>query len=432
MSLTMLLSRFFPFALVLTLTTACGRGGAPTNASGPPPIPVELTTLETSTVSDTSEYIGNLRSRRSVTLQPQVQGRISQIIAQPGDVVSAGEVLIQINPDRQEATITSSRAAVAAAEADVENAKASLIPLEADRRARVSDVRLQQQQYNRYLELLEEGAVSQETVDEFRNRLETAQAELNAAEAQITAQRSVIVSRERVVQQTLADVSGQRVELQYYQITAPFAGTVGDIPVKIGDYVSPSTQLLTVTQNEPLEVNVSIPSTRAAELRTGMTVQLLDQQGEVIGDSQIFFISPNVSNQSQSVLIKSLFANVEGRLRADQTIRTRIVWDSSPGILIPTTAITRLGGETFVYVAEEPQQPQAGQAPSEQAQPAPTGQASQGQAEQPQLIARQKPVELGDIQGNNYQVLEGLAPGERVITSGLLNLSDGAPIAPQS
>nr|WP_322720099.1 HlyD family efflux transporter periplasmic adaptor subunit [Nostoc sp. ChiQUE02]MDZ8233156.1 HlyD family efflux transporter periplasmic adaptor subunit [Nostoc sp. ChiQUE02] len=178
--------------------------------------------------------------------------------------------------DRQQAEIASSRAAAASAQADVESAKASLIPLEADRRAKASDVTLQQQQYDRYSTLYQEGAVSQEVLDGRRNNLDNAKAELDAAKARIEAQRSIVASKEKVFQQTSANVRGQQVELQYYQIIAPFAGTIGNIPTKVGDYVSPSTQLATITQNHPLEVNLSVPSERAANLRPGMTVQLIN------------------------------------------------------------------------------------------------------------------------------------------------------------
>ena len=139
-----------------------------------------------------------------------------------------------------------------------------------------------------------------------------------------------------------------------------------------------------------------------------------------MGTSRVFFISPNTTNDTQSILIKSLFENSNNQLRANQYVRARVIWNKRSGVLIPATAITRLGGQTFVYVAQE-QQAQPEQSQQEQAQP-----------EQPQIVARQKPVKLGAIQGNNYQVLEGLKPGERLIVSGILNLRDGAPITPES
>lgn len=398
-------SYLFPALLLLTFAGACRSVDPPASAESAS-VRVKLAFVRSGTIRETSEFIGTLESRRSLTLQPQINGRVSQILVQPGVEVTAGTPLIQINPARQQAAITSSRAAAASAQADLESARASLIPLEADRRAKASDVALQQQQYDRYSTLYREGAISRESLDERSNVLENAKAELDAAKARIKAQQAIIISKEKVFQQTLADVSGQSVELDYYQITAPFTGTVGDIPVKIGDYVNPSTQLVTVTQNQPLEVNLSVPSERASNLRQGMTVQLLDQRGNLIGNSQVFFIAPNVNNQSESILIKALFENREGRLRADQQVLARVIWDERPGVLVPTVAISRLGGKDFIFVAQ-----------------------SQGNAE---WIAQQRPIALGEIEGSNYQVIKGLKPGERIVVSGIQRLSNGTPIAPES
>jgi multidrug efflux pump subunit AcrA (membrane-fusion protein) len=394
-----------PSLLLLTLTSACRSVDPPANAETPA-VRVKLAAVERETVRETSEFIGTLESRRSVTLQPQIDGRVSQILVQPGAEVTRGTPILQINPDRQQAQITSFRAAAASAQADLESAKASLIPLEADRRAKASDVALQQQQYDRYSMLHREGAVSRENLDERRNLLENARAELDAAKARIQAQRAIIASKEKVLQQSLADVSGQRVELDYYQITAPFTGTVGDIPVKVGDYVDPSTRLVTITQNQPLEVNLSVPSERATDLRQGMTVQLVDQQGKLIGNSQVFFIAPNVNNQSESILIKALFQNPNGRLRADQQVLARVIWDERPGVLVPTTAISRVGGKDFIFVAQF--------------------------QESTRWVVQQRPIELGEIQGRYYQVIKGLQPGERIVVSGIQQLADGIAIAPES
>lgn len=392
--------------LVLAATGACHSTKPAVHAEGTPAARVKLASVQSGSIRETSDLIGRSESRRSVTLQPQISGRVSQIFVQPGTAITKGTALIQVDPDRQQTQVISFRAAAAAAQADLDNARASLIPLEADRRAKSSDASLQQQQYDRYSLLYQQGAVSRDVLDQRRNSLETAKAELDAAIARIQVQRSVITNKGKLLQQAQANVSGQQVELQYYQIKAPFTGVVGNIPVKVGDYVNPSTQLVTITQNQPLEVNISVPSERASNLRLGMMVQLINQQGRLIGSSTVFFISPTVNQQTESILIKTLFENRDGRLRADQQATARIIWDERPGVLVPTTAVSRLGGQNFIFVAQS--QPNT------------------------QLVARQKPIKLGDIEGNQYQVIEGLKPGERIVVSGVQQLSDGAVIAPDS
>ena len=137
-----------------------------------------------------------------------------------------------------------------------------------------------------------------------------------------------------------------------------------------------------------------------------MPVELLDAQNKVVGRSRISFISQGVNNETQSVLVKSLYENNDGKLRSEQFARTRVIWDKRPGVLVPTTAISRIAGQDFVFVAET--------------------------NEKSQRIARQQPVKLGEIQGNSYQVIEGLKAGEEIVISGIQKLSNGAPIVPES
>ncbi|MBD2774212.1 efflux RND transporter periplasmic adaptor subunit [Iningainema tapete] len=387
-----------------------GEKKAPAAASGPPPARVKLAPVQAGAIEDSSEFVASLESRQSVNLQPRVQGQVSQIFVKSGERVNSGDAIIQIDSRQQQAAVSTESASVEAANSQLDNARATLRSLQAQRLSNEADVKLEQQEYQRYTTLAAQGAVSRQTRDQYANRLATAQATLRSTDAQIQAQLATIAQAEKTIKQAQARTREQQVQLQYYKITAPFAGTVGDIPVKVGDFVNTSTQLTTITQNQPLEVNISVPIERGLQLRQGMPVEVLDAQGRTIGMSRIFFIASRASNNTQTVLVKSLFDNANDQLRADQFTRARIIWNQRLGVLVPATAIARIAGETFVYVT------QTAQSPDGKSQP----------------VARQKRVKLGSIKGNNYQVIEGLQPGERIIVSGLLNLRDGAPVVPES
>ncbi|MBD2456362.1 efflux RND transporter periplasmic adaptor subunit [Nostoc sp. FACHB-87] len=375
-------------------------------AAAPPGVQVKLSSLKASTIEQSSNFIANLQSRRSVILRPRIQGQISQIFVRSGDEVKAGTPILQIDAEEQKAAVSGVDAAAMAARSQLENAKATLKSIEAERLSKQADVKLNELDYQRYSYLAAEGAIPRQTQDQYANKLATAKASLSTIDAQIQAQKAAISQAEKAVQQAQAATKQQQVQLKYYKITAPFAGKVGDIPIKIGDFVDTSTQLATITENQTLEVNISVPVQQATRLRPGMTLQLIDERGKNLGSSRIFFIAPNTANDTQSVLVKSLFDNSRRQLRADQFVKAKVIWDKRPGVLIPTTTVIRLGAETFVYVAES--------SPKEK-----------------QLVARLKPVELGSIQGNQYQVLKGLTAGEKIVVSGLLNLRDGAPIIPE-
>jgi RND family efflux transporter MFP subunit len=378
--------------------------------AAPPGVKVKLSPVQTGTVEDSTEYIASLESRRSVNLQPRIEGQVSQIFVKSGDPVFSGTAILQIDSRQQQAAVSSLSAAGQGSQAQLENVRATLKSLQAERLANVADVRLNQQDYNRYAELAGQGAVSRQTQDLYANKLATAKAQLGAIDSRIQAQVATISQVEKSLQQADANIRQQQVQLQYYKITAPFTGTVGDIPVKVGDFVNTSTPLATITQNRPLEVKIPVPLEKGPQLRQGLAVELINAQGQTIGNSSIFFISPNITNNSQSILVKALYNNSEGQLRADQLIRAKVIWNQRVGVLIPTTAISRIAGETFVFVAQNQKSPEGVS----------------------QLIAKQKQVKLGNIKGNDYQVIEGLQRDEKLIVSGVQNLRDGLPIIPEN
>ncbi len=430
-----------------SLLSSCHSVDPAANASQPEVVSVELATVKNGTIRDSSEFVAQLESRQSVILQPRVEGQIERIFVRAGDLVKAGTPIMQIDAREQLASVESRASEVDSARANMQrtyankqqakanlsrslatlkNAEANLKTLEADLRKAQAELRFNQGQYQRYQQVYAEGAISSQDVNQYKNSLDIAQAELeaveaeiqaqkseieshrasiNAQQAEVTAQKAELVRAERQIQQAQANTQEQEARLDYYSITAPLTGKIGNIPVKEGDFVDTDTKLAQLAQNEVLEVNVSIPVNRALDIDLGTKIELLNAQNQVVGISRVFFIAPNVANGSQLVLVKARLDNAEGKLRADEFIRARVIWEERGGLKVPTTAISRIAGQNFVFVTEQSE----------------TG-----------LVARQKPVQLGNIQGNYYQVLEGLKPNEQIAVTGLLQLYDGAAIAPKS
>ncbi|MBE9011654.1 efflux RND transporter periplasmic adaptor subunit [Pseudanabaenaceae cyanobacterium LEGE 13415] len=404
----------------------------------PQPTPVPLANPKASTIEDSSDYAATLDSRQSVTLQPKVSGQIASILVRPGQRVEAGQPLIQIDSAQQRAQVASRQSATQTAQAEVETARAdvdsaseTLRSLQAQRTTAQSNVRLAQQEYDRFVRLQKEGATSQQIVDQRLNALQTAQAALRQADADIAGQRAAIQRAEanvgrnqRAVEQAQANTAEGVAQLDDYTITAPFSGIVGDIPVKVGDTVSNAnpTNLLTITQNDQLEIQIQVPLERASALRTGLPVRLLNDQNQPVQNGQISFISPNVDPATQSVQVKARFANAGG-LRTSQFVRARVVWSNRPGVLVPTTAISRLGGRDFLFVAS-PFEASGCEAPA-----ASPGGGRPAEVSPDQMVAAQKPVKLGKIIGNDQEILEGVTQNDRIVTSGILQLQNCAPIA---
>lgn len=298
--------------LLSTVLASCSGESASGAGSGGPAmaIPVEAVPLTPKPLERGTEYVATVKSRRSTTIQPQVEGFITGIAARPGQRVGRGSVLMTIDAGRQEAAVAS---------------------LESVRAAREADVQFARQQVERMKKLYDAGAVSLQEFEQAETAGHTTQAQLRAMDAQI---------RE------------QRVELGYHRVTSPTAGIVGDIPVRVGDRVTQQTVLTTVDENAGLELYINVPVTQATALRTGLTVRIIDDAGQTLTTSTVNFISPSVDTATQSVLVKApLPANAP--FRTDQFVRTNLVWNNQPGITVPLVAVTRINGQHFVYVAEK-------------------------------------------------------------------------------
>ena len=267
-------------------------------------------------------------------------------------------------------------------EIDSGRQRAAVASLESLLAARQAAVEYARQQAVRQRTLLDAGAASEQELEQAQTAQRTAEAELHATEEQI---------RE------------QSVELAYYRVTAPASGIVGDVPVRVGDQVTSSTVLTTIDSNEALELYVYVPVHQAAALRRGLAVELVDDGGAVLARTALDFVSPKVDEATQSLLVKAPLPDDAG-LRTEQFVRARVIWSEAPGIRVPVVAVSRIGGQYFAFVVEE-----AGA----------------------QALARQHVLRVGPIVGNDYVVLEGLAPGDRLIVSGVQKIGDGMPVTPR-
>lgn len=402
-----------PLLCLSLLVAACRPGGPPRSMGGEgggegQPTPVAVGRVEEQQIEETSEFMASLGSQQVASIRPQVSGQVTQVFVQLGSQVAAGAPLFEIDSRQQQAAVAGQTAGIAAAQANLESGRAVLSQLRADRMRLEAAAEFAREQHERNLRLLAEGAISQAQADQSSRDLRQAEAALAAQQEQIRAQEAAILRAEREVQRAQAEAERQQVQLQFFQVTAPFAGIVGDVLVRQGDYVTPQTVLTTLTQTQALELNLNIPLQRAPQLRIGTPVQILDSRGEVIGSSQISFIAPEANAATQSVLAKALLENPAGQLRSAQFVRTRVIWEERPALLVPVTAVARLGAQTFVYTVQTTEPPAEGMPPG--------------------AMAVQRPVQLGSIYGNSYEVLEGLEANEPIVLSGLQKIRDGAPI----
>lgn len=325
-------------------------------------MPVQVHIVQAQKIADSSEYLTILKSRHSAAINPQVEGQIVKIFVKSGDRVNTGTPILQIDPLKQQATLGSQ---------------------EASRRAQEANVRYAQTELERQQKLFEAGVVSKQQLDNAQTAHDSAVAQLKALGEQ---------------------VNQQSVELRYYRVAAPMSGIIGDIPVHEGDRVAVSTLLTTVDEPGTLEAYIYSPAERGKDLRVGLPVHLLDESGKPVSDARITFVSPQVDNDTQTILAKASIVNPKGQLRVSQQMRAQVVWSNHQGPVVPVLSVIRINGRFFVFLAVK---------------------------EGATTVARQKGLTIGDTVGNDYVVLDGVKPGDHLIVSGTQFLQDGMPVAEQ-
>jgi RND family efflux transporter MFP subunit len=235
-------------------------------------------------------------------------------------------------------------------------------------------------QLDRTNALAASGVVSKQDQDQAQSNYDSALADVKSMDAQITQ---------------------QQVQLKYYSVFAPTDGIVGDVPVHVGDRVTNTTPLTTIDERTGLEVYISIPSEHARDVKLGTPVEVIDKNDNVLLKTNVYFISPQVETGTQSILVKAPADKAADALRSMQLVRARILWSTHSGITVPVIAVSRISGQFFAFVAEQ---------------------------DNGKMVAHQRPLQLGEITGNDYAVLSGLKAGDQVVVSGGQNLADGAAV----
>jgi len=423
---------------------------------------VKIAAVETFNFEETSDFVGTLEAKRAADIKPEIEGRITEILVSSGQTIQQGEAIARLKSDSVESSLNQAKAnlvrtqarlselkagsrpeEIAQARAKLVEAKARLADAESggllaeinQAKAQIDSIRaeaeLAQNRVNRFRDLSESGAISQDQFDALSSQKNSANANLQAAkrrleqlqknrQSEINLRQAVIEQEQQALKQLengtriqevqqaeaqVAEASAQvrniELDLQETAVLAPFTGVVGDVGIKVGDYVSKGDILTRLTANDQLELRLPIALERKEDLKLGLSVQMVDPQGKILGTGRISFISPSVNQDSQTILAKASFDNSQGLFKDGQFVRAEVVWKQKlNAVVIPMTAVKFQGDQRFVFIAEGEEK----------------------------LTAKKQPIKLGLIQGDQAEILAGLKPGQKLIISGTQKLSDGAAI----
>jgi membrane fusion protein (multidrug efflux system) len=294
-----MLRRALPMAAAVL--AACGKGdaeGGGGRGGGPPAMPVEVATARTDTVVDAILATGTIEAVQSIELRPEVQGRLTEILAREGTEVPAGTPLFKV---------------------DDAELRAQVAQLTAERDRAV-------QALERTKELIGQNAASE--------------ADLEDAEA---------TARSRQAQLDL-----QQVRLERTVVRAPFGGVVGQRLVSLGDYVTPSTRLTTLQTVDPQRAAFQVPERYAERLARGQTVTFRVAAVDREFTGRVDFVDPLVQVPARTILVKALVRNPSRLLRPGMFVEVRLATETRPdAVIVPEDAVMPLEGADYIWVVED-------------------------------------------------------------------------------
>lgn len=332
-----------------------------------PQPPVAITTYDAAEQSWTSplEAVGTLVAVNGTDVTTEAGGVVRKLLFQAGQPVKAGTVLVQLNTDNELAVLRSGEAA-----------------------AKLATV-----QRDRWRELGETQLVSKAEVEERATQAAT-------AIAQVEAQRALIAQK---------------------TIRAPFDGVLGIRKVNLGQFVSPGTAIVSLQQLDPIHLDFTLPEQMLPRVTEGATVRAgIDALPGETFEGTITAIEPSVDPGTRNFTVQATLANPDGRLRPGAFARVGMDTGGAQSVVvIPQTAVSfNPYGNAVYVVSEKPADKDAKEAPKTE----------DGKPAGPTLIVRQRFIKTGATRGDLIAVVEGLKPGERIATSGLLKLRNDAVV----
>ncbi|GLS39482.1 MexH family multidrug efflux RND transporter periplasmic adaptor subunit [Mesorhizobium tianshanense] len=361
----------------------------------PPAATVSTTIVKPTDWTPGVEAIGTVSAVRGVDLTVETAGIVKDILFHANQKVEGDAVLLQLDDAVERADLEAARAQAA----------------------------LDQTAQARAIELQRRGVGSDVTLD-------TARATATASASQVTKLQAVLDQK---------------------QLTAPFGGTVGIPRIDLGQYLTPGTSVVTLQDLETMRVDFSIPEQQLPLLKIDQTVRLGIGDGEMPFAGTIRGIDPKIDPTSRLVTIRAEVANPEGKLTPGQFVQVRVELPEENDVLtVPQTALTSSLYGDFVFVvrpakpaaangatpaAAKPEEKPATDAakpaaeapaakPEEKPAAAPTA-----EEQKPQLVLAQVFVRPGRRNAGLVEILEGIAPGDEVVTAGQNRLSNGMSVA---
>lgn len=381
--------------LLITLA-GCGPATAPETKTKPSKPPaVRLVQTENGRLPRTITVTGTLAADEEVFAAFKVAGRVSEIAVDLGSLVSRNRVLARLDPtdfrlrvEQSEAALRQIRARLGlASEGSDDFVDPEQTAPVREARAVLNEARLNQERMAR---MFEKDYIS-------KAELDTAVSRQLVAEGRYQASLEDIRDRQALLAQRKSELALARQQLADTVLNAPIDGAVRERKASTGEYLAPGAPVVSLVRIHPLRLKVATPEREAAAIRVGQTVRVRLEGDDGTYFGRVVRLSPVIEKQNRTLTVEAEIDNRQGRLRPGSFATAEIMVDAEQtAVLIPASAIVTFAGIEKVIGVQEGR-------------------------------AVERRVRTGRRTVNRVEILEGLAPGERIVAEPG-NLSGGQPV----
>jgi membrane fusion protein (multidrug efflux system) len=385
-------------SVLLLLSAGCRSttGEAKSTAGNAAAIPVATAAAIERPLARFIRVTGTLTAEEQADVAAETQGRVVATPVERGTRVTEGADLIRIAAVEAEAQAVEAQANAAQLEERLglgNGAEFSLdrVPEVANARANVT---LAQGDYDRAKMLFEKQLLSKAEFDQ-----RSAQAEV--ARRQYDIARNTSMQQFQALLAARARVSLARKALADTVVRAPFGGVVGERMVSVGDYVTRGMKVVSVLRTNPLRLQLTVPQQYSVGVGVGRAVSLeVDTAPGKTFTGQVRYVSPALQTDSRTLVVEAVVPNDDGALKPGSFATAQIEQESKkPGILVPVAAVRTVSGSSRVFVVATDR-------------------------------AEERLVTVGQAVDELVEIATGLKAGERVATTNVTQLVDGALVAP--
>jgi len=394
--------------IILALSGCSGTSSA-ASAQAPPP-DVEVARVQQKDVPIHREWIGTLDGLVNAAIKAQVTGYLLTQNYTEGSFVRKGQLLFEIDPRPFQAALDQAQGQLSQANGQLAQAKAQLVQAQAQLGQAQANQRRTQLDVDRYIPLARQQAITQQDLDNATQNNLSAQAQVDAAKAQVETAKAQIQAADAAVEAAKAGVEAARVNLGFTQLTSPIAGIAGKAQVQIGNLVSSAGgPITTVSTLEPIKAEFTVGEQEYLRLMRNpnelerLQLELILADGTTYPHKGRFlFADRQVDQSTGAILLIGQFPNPGNMLRPGQYAKVRtVVGMQENALLVPQRAVTELQGSYQVAVVND---------------------------DNKVAVAN---VKVGDRIGPLWMISEGLKPGQRVITDGVMKVRPGVQVNPK-